>query len=81
LTAEKYNELEKALGRTREELESLNEFVADKLVDSWNEESYMSFLKEFYPELYKRTLKEYEEARKSIADWLDKVNKKENASG
>jgi hypothetical protein len=41
----------------------------------------MSFLKEFYPELHERTLKEYEEARESIAEWLDKVKKEENASG
>ena len=80
-TAEKYAELEKDLRRTREELESLNEFIAAKLVDSWNEGNYMSFLKEFYPELYERTLKEYEEARESIAEWLDKVKKEENASG
>ncbi len=73
--------LEKNLARTREELESMNEFIAARLVDSWKEESYMGFLKEFYPELHERTLKKYEEARKGIAEWLDKVNKEENVSG
>jgi hypothetical protein len=61
-----------------EKLESINEYIATELIDSWKEEQYLNFLKTLYPKIYKITMKEYEQAQEKILELIE-TNKKENS--
>ena len=68
-----HNEMREELHATRETLDSLNEYISDEMVDSWDEEKYQKFIKKYYPEVYEQMRRGYEQMTEAINILMERL--------